>query len=172
MKKFIIAVCFTFLVFFAAGLDSKAATSIETTLYVNGKFVDCEVQPYTKSGVSFVPLRAISNSLGITNIHYNGEDKSISVNDGYKTITFYVNQKKVLVNGYEYYINQAPHITNNTTMVPMEFIADNYNLSSSWDSLTKSLIVVKNGVYSKSIYKNFRGLSSRGCYLAFTYSSS
>lgn len=145
MKKFIIALCFAFMVFYAAGINGEAATSIETTLYVNGKYVDCEVAPYTKSGVSFVPLRAISNSLGIDNIHYNASDKSISVNDGYKIITLFINQKKVLVNGYEYYIPQEPHLTNNTTMVPMEFIADNYNLNSSWDNLTKSLIVVKNG---------------------------
>ncbi len=157
MKKIFILFLISILTINLFVVSSAATQPIPITMYFNGGFVATEVDPFNKDGITYVTLRSFTDLLNIQDVEWDGEERSVGISYSGKSLKFYLDQNIVLVNGREYFIDGQPTLVNGNTMVPLDFIAHNFDCDISWDSLTQSLYVKKEGI---SIKMNDGGYSS------------
>lgn len=149
MKKVIVIILTLVILMNTRMISNGASGMIPITMYLNGSFIATDVSPYTSNGTTYVPIKALTDAIGIDNVYYKGEDKSVTISDVHKSIKLFINQSYVLVNNHEYYINARPTIIDGRTMVPVEFIAENFGCEITWDKLTRSLLITKENLPKK-----------------------
>jgi hypothetical protein len=143
MKRVLIFLL-TFVIVINIRVTSNGASDvIPITMYLNGTFIATDVLPYTSNGLTYVPIKSLTDALGIETVYYKAEDNSVTISDVHKTIKLFINQSYVLVNNHEYYIDGRPTIVDGRTMVPVEFVAENFGCKIAWDKLTHSLLITK-----------------------------
>jgi len=106
-------------------------------------YVQFTSPPFMQDGLIFVPLRDITNALGIA-VHWDGEAQSITYvnNEG---ITY------ILVVGYDYAMSDTstgdmqtirldtpPLIIDNRVFVPLQFLGESLGYYVYWDSDTRT----------------------------------
>lgn len=110
----------------------QAATPI--SIVVNGKTVKTDVAPFILKGTTFVPLRCIEQIEGLSIKSWNNKTKTLVIADPSQSMTFHVNNQDQSV---------SPLIKNNRVMVPIRFIAENFNSDVAWNPYTKKVYVGK-----------------------------
>lgn len=146
MKKIFIILVLLVILVSSYTFSYGNSKSIPITMYLNGSFISTDVLPFQSNGTTYVPLKPLVNALGIKEVKFQLEDNSVTIVDTNKTIKFFINQSTVLVNEREYYIDARPTLVEDRTMVPLEFIADNFGCEVSWDKLTMSVNIIKEGL--------------------------
>jgi hypothetical protein len=117
-------------------------------LYINGKPIDMPEPAYISKGTTMVPLRVISEELGVKPI-WNGKARTITFSTNHSPmspfkpidIVLTVGSKRVDVGSFTEYVSVAPTVKNGTTFVPLTFIANHLGLDSVWESGSKSVIL-------------------------------
>jgi hypothetical protein len=117
-------------------------------LYINGKPIDMPEPAYISKGTTMVPLRVISEELGVKPI-WNGKTQTITFSTNHSPmspskpidIVLTVGSKRVAVGSFTEYVSVAPTVKNGTTFVPLAFIANHLGLDSVWESGSKSVIL-------------------------------
>ncbi|MBD7966445.1 copper amine oxidase N-terminal domain-containing protein [Paenibacillus gallinarum] len=110
---------------------AQAATSI--SVVVNDRPLETDVAPFIKNGTTFVPLRTIEQMEGISIKSWNNKTKTLVIVDPTKSMTFSVKQNQ----------SESMLIKDNRVMVPIRFIAENFNSDVAWDANTKTVQVAK-----------------------------
>ena len=121
-------------------------------LYINGKPIVMPQPAYITSGTTMVPLRVISEELGVKPI-WNGKAQTITFTTSKSPmspikpidIILTVGSKRVAVGSFTEYVTVAPTIKNGTTFVPLAFIANHLGLDSTWEAGSKSVILKSRG---------------------------
>ncbi len=143
---------FSILLVFALCLSSFAAAAqddIKVTL--DGVLVDCKdvngnfVPPILKGGTTYLPVRAISQALGLTiewddenqNIYINGKPENITKGDG---ITIYINSQPFVAKDIKGNV-VAPFSQNGSTYLPVRAIGEAFDKRVSWDGATKTAVL-------------------------------
>ncbi|ACV62247.1 copper amine oxidase domain protein [Desulfofarcimen acetoxidans DSM 771] len=96
-------------------------------IFIDGKRIDCPVNPKIAEKGIMLPVRIISEALGYQ-VNWI-EPNEISITGKNKVITLFVNQKTYTVNGQEKELEMAPYVENNSTMVLMDFISQELGVS-------------------------------------------
>lgn len=117
-------------------------------LYINGKPVAMPEPAYISKGTTMVPLRVISEELGVKPI-WNAKARTITFSTNKSPmspfkpidITLTVGNTRVQVGSFTEYVTVAPTIKNGTTFVPLAFIANHLGLDSVWEAGSKSVIL-------------------------------
>lgn len=122
-----------------------ASREIPISMYLNGNYLASDVEPFSFQGVTFVPIKVISDSLKDSNITWDQSDKSILIEAKSTSVKMFVGKNNVFVNENEYYMDAKPEIMDNRTMVPLEFIADCFDIEINYDSVTRSIMLYKEG---------------------------
>jgi len=146
MKKYVNLVIFNVLmlvIMFTNTFDSYASTDIPISVFVNGKLVVADVDSFILNSTTYVPIRAISEYLGIDEVYWDAEERSILLQDEELEIKMYIDEKVAYINRQSIYLENAPIISNGRTMVPVRFIAENLNCNVEWDKITYSVIITK-----------------------------
>ncbi|PKM50223.1 MAG: copper amine oxidase [Firmicutes bacterium HGW-Firmicutes-7] len=146
MKKAMIILIFVVMITSTYSFSYGATNKLPITMYLNGSFVATDVLPYKANGTTYVPIKPLTDALGITEVIFQLEDYSVTIVDSNKTIKFFIDQNIVWVNEREYYINATPTIIDDRTMVPLEFMADNFDCEITWDNLTETVYITKDGL--------------------------
>lgn len=146
MRKIIMIMVTFGLLFNTIIVSNGASNSIPITMYMNGNHIATDVLPYTSNGTTYVPIKALTDAIGITDVTFQSDEKSVTITDVRKTLKLFINQSYVLVNNHEYYINAQPTIVDGRTMVPLEFISENFGCEIAWDKLTRSILITKEGL--------------------------
>ncbi|MEF3351587.1 copper amine oxidase N-terminal domain-containing protein [Paenibacillus sp. GYB006] len=110
---------------------AQAATSI--SVVVNDRPIKTDVAPFIKNGTTFVPLRSIEQIEGISIKSWNNKTKTLVIAHPTKSMTFSVKQNQ----------SESMLIKDNRVMVPIRFIAENFNSDVAWDANTKTVQVAK-----------------------------
>lgn len=137
MKKTVaIIICISLvlsaMVGFAAGIS----------VYVNGVKVEFDAEPEIVNGRTMVPLRAISEALGVEPV-WNAETSSIILNYNGVQTTITIGSETVM--RYEEgqaetsQIDAPPYIKDGRTMVPLRFIAEALNKTVEWEGSTSTV---------------------------------
>jgi hypothetical protein len=135
----------TILSLFRSDYSSFAAQ--KNSISFNGKIID--LTPEIVSGTTFVPVRKISEILGIK-LLWEGKEKTAFMISPKGKVTFKLGVKKVSLNGIDSNLIAAPYIKNGKVYIPLRALvkAIGYDLN-----LNRGVIEIKtNDVFIKSTY--------------------
>ncbi|WP_211745203.1 stalk domain-containing protein [Paenibacillus sp. Marseille-Q4541] len=93
-----------------------------------------------KSGVSYVPIRALVDRVGYRVI-YNNTTKETSIIQGSNELIFKTNSNQYKVNGVSKTMKGTSYQTQNTFMVPLTAITQALGISYSVDNINKQIIM-------------------------------
>jgi|GEM_PF-2505264 len=99
---------------------------------------------YIINGRTVVPLRALFNALGITDIGWDQETFTVSVVKGSKALKLQVGNTQGLIDGKDYTLAVPPVLVNSRTYVPVRFVIDALGLDIKWDQATWTVIISTN----------------------------
>ena len=112
----------------------------KTEAFVGNNKVLLDVPPYIKNGVTFVPIRFISEAFG-AEVFWDasiGKGQVKIIFKG-KTIILLIDSKKAYVDGKEFSLLEAPEIKNGRTFVPIRFISEAFGAEVFWDAELKEV---------------------------------
>lgn len=121
----------------------------DSTLSVNGQNVTVTT-PYEKNGTTLVPVRVITEAFGAT-VDWDEAEEKVTLTYSGVTIEIWIGSTRAVVNGTESTLLLAPELTNETTMVPLRFITENFGADVSYDDATEAILVEKYITESNSI---------------------
>ena len=114
------------------------ANSISLT--INNKSIDMPVNPVNESDTTLVPLRVITENMGAT-LNFDNTSKTINLKKDDNIISLTIGSKNATVNDSPMTLSLEPKLINNTTMVPIRFISENFECIVNWIS-EKQLIEI------------------------------
>lgn len=125
--------------------------SVPISIYVNEKEICTDSSAYIEDGTTYVPVRAICNAMGVTNVDWDSSQKKATVK-GYSKIEFYIGKNYAYVNGEKKIMPVKAVLKNGRTMVPVRFFAEELDAQVDWDNTLHAVKISKNGVYVPSKY--------------------
>lgn len=107
-------------------------------VFLNKKEMLFEEPIFLENSRIYVPVRFISEEVG-ANVTWNGNNRSVGVTspNGDK-LRFYIDSKKVEVNGDYYIMDVAPKIEYDRTYLPVRHVSEFLHSVVLWDSKTES----------------------------------
>lgn len=140
MKRKIISLALVTLMLIGfLGSNIKASSSIE--IIMDGKKIESDVAPIVKDGRTLVPVRVISEELGL-DVKWNNGEVIISNKDSseLRRIVMELNSKEVIYNkpGYEIELDVAPILHKSRTLVPLRFIGELMGMDVDYTNKTNS----------------------------------
>ncbi len=108
---------------------------------INGKTFELKVTPVIKNGMTFVPLRFVSEAFG-TEVEWDGIFKIVSITLGDNTIKLQIGKKFAMFNGKQVNIDAEPFIINGSTMVPIRVVSELFGSEVFWDGNTKTVTII------------------------------
>jgi hypothetical protein len=103
------------------------------SVMVNRNLIKFDAPAYIKGGVTLVPVRAISESLG-AEVTWDNESKTVTITKGGDTvIELSQGSTTALVNGEPVAITSPSEVTCGRTYLPLRFLAELLDFQVSWD---------------------------------------
>lgn len=126
---------------YAFGFKTELRLKIgQNYMEINNSDVKIQAAPYVSNGVTMVPLKVISDVFG-AKLERNIKKKSVRISYLNTNIKFIIGKRTAVIDGVEKKILCAPEIVNNTIMVPLKVITENFNAGLSSDKATREIIV-------------------------------
>ena len=114
-------------------------TNDEISVTLNGKRINFPDQPpIIKNDRTLVPLRAIFEAMGAT-IDLNGATQTVTAQRGGRIIQLTIGSTKAMIGDKEYFLDVAPIIHNERTLVPVRFVAESFDAHVWWDASTRTV---------------------------------
>jgi len=126
-------------------LDRKYITMSTTSnqYCVDGNIKTMDTKPVNLNGNVFVPIRAISESLG-ADVKWEPTSRTVLIND---IISLQIGNKEAFVGDKKVTLNYAPFIDkNNRTLVPIRFIAEALNCKVDWVQSESKVMILENTI--------------------------
>lgn len=99
-----------------------------------------DVPPFIEQDRTFVPVRAIFESLGAT-IQWDGTTKTVTAVKDDTTVVLVIGKKEITVNGTVKTLDVAPQIVHDRTLVPARAVSEAFGYQVGWDGTTKIVSV-------------------------------
>lgn len=141
---------------FAMAMPVQAQKPIQ--LWINGKYVKSDVAPVVENQRTLVPIRIISENLGIQ-VKWDQATQTVTTYqvtpagpDFSNSLVLTLGDKRVAKPAQEaaktgelyYNLDVAPKAVNNRTMVPIRFIAEAYKIKVDWDQQNQTVVIGEN----------------------------
>ncbi|MEN6348156.1 MAG: copper amine oxidase N-terminal domain-containing protein [Syntrophomonas sp.] len=114
----------------------------EGVFTLNGVDALMEAAPYIKEGRTYLPLRYVAYSLGVTEqgIMWNSSNQTAILVKGNQEIKLQIGSTILMINGRNAgYLDVAPEINNGLTMLPVGIIAEKLGGQVQWDPGTQEV---------------------------------
>lgn len=139
MKKII----FAFIMIFAMSAGALAADN-EPSVYLNGKQMTFDVNPYIKDGRTLVPMRAIFEAVGAT-VGWDQDTRTVYAvrekNEDASLVTLQIDHDKAFVNSEEKTLDVTATIKNDRTFVPLRFVVEALGEKVEWNQERYAVII-------------------------------
>lgn len=112
------------------------------TVKVDNEDVVFDQIPLIINGRTLAPLRAIFEKLGAT-VEWNGETQTITSTKGDTVITMTINMNEMYKNGEMIWLDEAPQIVGERTLVPVRAIAEALDCNVVWDGENHTVNITK-----------------------------
>ncbi|GLX67646.1 stalk domain-containing protein [Paenibacillus glycanilyticus] len=125
----------------AAAVPAKLAAVAKTStisVYVDDQKLSLSKAPYTKNGVTYVPMRELFKALDAS-VTWEAKAQTIIVRKDSTSITLTIGNKVALINGKSVKLDAAPEIKSNTTFVPARFVAESLGGTVKWDNAKQAV---------------------------------
>lgn len=111
--------------------------------YLDGQQYEMDVAPFIKDGRTFIPVRYLANSIGISNENIEWDDRSskVTLTKGNSRVELVIGKPEMYVNGVSQAIDAAPLFKDGRVFLPARYIADVFKYSVGWNE-KKALISI------------------------------
>lgn len=107
-------------------------------LWMEGNYVEAE--PIIEKGRTLVPLRFISEKLGIP-VEWNEDTKQVRLQKGEQAYTFEIGKKEYVASDQLLALEVAPQILQDRTYVPLRVIAEIFEKHVNWDASNHTVVI-------------------------------
>jgi hypothetical protein len=121
------------------------AWSSPATLSVDGERVISDVSPVTRAHEAFIPLRAVSDSLGAQTT-YDPKSGMVEVIRGDDTLRMRIGDKLATLNGNRMTLSHAPFELRGRTMVCLSVVARAFGSKVRFDMVRGEIDVISPGL--------------------------
>lgn len=110
---------------------------------VKGNTYELQSAPVLVNGVTMVPLRFVGEALG-ANIGWNGDTRTVTLTTAAQTVILTINSKDAVVGKGVVAMEQPALIMNDTTMVPLRFVAEQLGQTVTYNDQLKTITLTAN----------------------------
>lgn len=118
---------------------SYASSSIK--IKVNNTSIKSDVEPFIKSGTTYVPIRFVADALNVDSVQWNSDAKSISIKNSGTSILLFINQNYTYVNDEYKTLNNNPLLLNSRAFVPLRFVSEILGANVNWDENNSTVLI-------------------------------
>ncbi|WLR52968.1 stalk domain-containing protein [Bacillus tianshenii] len=155
MKKKLIMLA-VFMLVFIPSFRTEAKVIPSMKIYVDGVSLAFPTAPeISKENRTFVPFRAIAESMGARVTWIGGERKIVAVDETGKVVELYVGKSEGFINGQAFSLDRAPYITKGHTLIPLRFFSEAFQANVRWDGGNNTIEIETNStkeLYTMSYY--------------------
>lgn len=104
-----------------------------------------DVKPYIKENRTYVPVRYLAYSLGVpeNGVTWNSKTQSIGITKENTRVGLTIGNNIMTINGASKFMDVAPEITSDRTMLPARWVAEALGATVKWDkSLNQTIIIM------------------------------
>ncbi len=134
MKKFLLL--FVVVLMVIAPISVSAQSEIKVVL--EGTEIEFDQPPVIISDRTMVPVRAIYEALG-AEVSWDGATRTASGTKTGITVSFTIDEAKVVINYNEVEIDAPAVIVNDRTLVPVRALAEGFGVTVDWDAATRTV---------------------------------
>ena len=133
MKKiiFIIALL-TMLLSTLVYADTHYGYDIPVTVSVNSSVIETDNASYILNNTAYAPIRFILNTLGIYEMEWKDDEKSVTFSYDEKEVKLYAGYKYAFVNGEKIPVSNNIVLKNGRTLAPIRFISEMFGFNVNW----------------------------------------
>lgn len=110
------------------------------SLSVNGNSIKLDVSPKIIKGRTLVPVRVISENMGME-VEWNNQKREVTLRNNQTEIEITIDHPTAIVNGKKVKLDQPPVIYQDRTFVPLRFIGESLGATVKWDPQLRSVTV-------------------------------
>lgn len=129
------------------------------TMKVNGIYIKTSNEPYLHKGLTYVPIRFVSEALGAEEISWNSAKRTCRIYDDGTEIFLTIGKNNATVNGKSIKIPGSVMLTQDRTYVPIRFVAETFGAQVVWDKNTYTADIKKEGI---SVPSHLKGVLPYG----------
>lgn len=111
-------------------------------VFVDGKRVLFDVDPFVAAGHTFVPFRAIAEALG-AEVAWDEPSQTVTLRTADRTVTLRVGQSQGVVNGVETPLQAPAQMKNGRVFVPLRFVGEALGAEVTWDGERSAVIITR-----------------------------
>jgi N-acetylmuramoyl-L-alanine amidase len=138
MKRFLFFTSALLLFLFGIPTISMATDSIQ--LVVNDSPLKSDVSPQLMNGRTLVPLRVISEAMGM-DVQWNSDSQKIDITKNQTQLELTINNQNAVENGTSVKVDQPPILYQDRTLVPLRFIGEAMGATVNWDQTSETVRV-------------------------------
>ena len=114
------------------------------TMYINGRPSSIDVQgtvPVIRNDRTLLPVRAVFEAMGGT-VGWDGQNRIVTLMRDGETLYLQIGTGYALDGALnKYYLDSAPVIINDRTMLPIRFIVEYFDGTVEWDGSTRTVLI-------------------------------
>lgn len=110
-------------------------------IIIDNNDIKFDTPPVIKEGRILIPVRAITRGMK-ADLEWNQEEKMVTIIKDDVEIILYIDEAIALINGKEVELDIVPSLYNNSTYVPLRFIAENLGLKVDYDE-DEDLVIIQ-----------------------------
>lgn len=147
MKLKILLILTFLMTLFNTDITLSQTVSFDTpiTLMVNGKYILADSEPYLYGGLTYVPVRFVSDALGADSITWNEDTRTCFIYDDGTEISLSIGKNTALINGKKVNVSGSIMLVHDRTYLPVRFTAETLGAFVSWDESTYTVNIKKEG---------------------------
>lgn len=130
-------------------VDSVVFEASTDKYFVNGSAhgVTMDTTVLIRDDRTFVPVRFLSNALGVTNDHISWDNPRVILSQpGFSVVTLVIGERFIIVDGQSKQMDVAPLIKDKRTMLPARFVAEALGYQVRWCPVSRSVIIWPTGL--------------------------
>lgn len=120
---------------------------------INGQEVKGDVSPIIRNSRTLVPVRLVSENLGMQ-VDWNQAKKEVTLAKDDKKISFVIGSNTYTKNGQSNQMDTAPTIYKDRTFLPIRVIGESLDKKVDWDNSSKT-VLISDGTLEKTIPSGF-----------------
>ncbi|WP_347489106.1 stalk domain-containing protein [Desulfoscipio sp. XC116] len=123
--------------------DKKVVLTLDSnSALVNDVPCQLEIPPVVVEGTTFLPVRFVTEEVLGAAVVWNTDAKTVEITKGEVQIILSLETGQAMVNGEEVEIGNPPMVKNGRTLVPLRFLAENFNMQIEFDPLERSITII------------------------------
>lgn len=125
---------------FLSLMPLNAFANNEIKLWIDGNYVESDVAPFIEESRTLVPLRVISENLGL-DVEWMPEEKQVIISQGEDYFVFLIGENFYSKGDLKMEMDAAPKIVADRTFVPIRVIAELFNKEVNWDNANRTVVI-------------------------------